>query len=49
MPERLVVKMKDLPLLIELVGEDGNKKLYQVLPAGKLGALLNKAKIQPKK
>jgi hypothetical protein len=50
--ERIAVHMKDLktrPLTIDVVGEDGRRKAYQLVPAGKLGACLNKAPDQKTK
>jgi len=45
----IVVKMKDLPQAVQIVGEDGKRKTYQLVPAGKLGACLNKAADPAKK
>lgn len=40
-PERIVVRQSDLPKLLEVVGDGGERRLYQLNPAArKLGACL---------
>lgn len=39
----MVVKIKDLPLIIEVEAEDKTRKAYQLVRAGQHGACLNKA------
>jgi len=42
MSKVLQLRMADLPKPIEIIGECGRRKLYKLVPAGKLGACLNK-------
>jgi hypothetical protein len=41
--KKLIIKSKDLPLPLELQGENGEREIYILKPAGrKFGACLNK-------
>jgi len=44
MPEPLKVSTKNLPLTLILQGDDGDREVYQIIPASrkKLGAALQK-------
>lgn len=41
--KKLVFRMKDLPVLVEVLGDNRERELYQLAPAGrKVGASLQK-------
>jgi len=43
MVKKLIFRLKDLPVLVEVLGDNQEKKLYQLAPAGrKVGASLQK-------
>ena len=40
---RLQFKLRDLPMIVEIIGDDGQRAMYYLLPASqKLGASLQK-------
>jgi hypothetical protein len=42
-PEKIILKSNDLPIPLEVIGENGEREIYIIKPAGrKFGASLSK-------